>query len=199
MSISVFKKVLFIFSFWSLLMILEACGPDCNCPAVLPYFDFQASLLEVENTQIDAEMDLQFIMQPANIDYLATTKPCKAPMFSKTAFGCSCLWNGYDGMKYPLESFRMYSDANFNDTLLAGENLANYLEVYEGGGFDYTQAQTLEEAMATTYNAFLASEIETGFRLPIRPTADSVHHFRIELVKSNSDTVWVDVGEMKWL
>ena len=102
MSHSILKKVAIIFGFFAFLMILDACypDPDCDCPPVEDFFDFSEVIATSEIAQISGDTPFVFRLRPNDITYLSQVKtPCRSSWFSTTMYGCSCLWDGHEGMK----------------------------------------------------------------------------------------------------
>lgn len=187
-----FSKVTFLFTVYLTLNFAEACKKvDCECPSVLPYFDYKSLQVEA-NTNVSSGF-LRLDISADSVEYLASAK---RPEFSflSSAYACDCALEGYNGYKYGIQSLNIYADRDFNDTLPSGASL-NPIFFQSGGDvlvsmgmsdFQPYDFHRLESGIGplSVFTSEKPTELNTAFR------------FRIEIVKSSGDILAVETGDI---
>jgi len=191
-------KVLFIFSVFFFAMLLDACddnglGVDCNCPAVDPFFDFDYLGFLNYDLEIDSTEFFEFEISPTGLEFFANV--CKKNHFSFSLMpelmACSCIGNGFEGMKFPIESLTLTSNANWSEELVAGEDLSDLLFVNLNGNLESTNTFLGDPFLLTVYTTTL-------LQISDRPSGDNEHVLTLVLNKTNGESVVLELPKVTW-
>ena len=190
------KKIFWVFGLMGFVLLLDACnGIDCNCGPYIPFFDFDEVDVFTEIDTVKANQNFEFRLLPLDLEFFAELpeRPCRKPLFIATANACSCIVDGNDGMKFPVEEISLTSNSNWADSLTAGTDLSDLLllDVRMIGDFKPANEQFDEQYFFNAYSFSI-------FRIEERPTADSLHVLTLEFTKSNNEKIIVELPEMVW-
>ncbi len=196
---SKFKKLILLSLLYPILLVIDGCIM-CKCPDVVPFFDY-------ENVDIISNQDsllanngeiFEMSLLPQDVNYLV----CK-PGFSlgliNSALACSCIYNGFEGAKFPTTSLNIFANRSFHDSIPVTENLNDLfqIEYYENGEnkLKPLASASLEEI------AFLADFQPLDLFLEASPDSmalDEPFIFKVEITKSNGEIVEGFSPEIKW-
>lgn len=193
-----FSKIALLFAFYAALHFVEACSKnkdvDCACPDVLPFFDYRA--LKVGVSSPSPSFGFSLFIEADSVEYLAAATKRKDFSIMSSAWACSCLWEGHEGPKHNIQNLNIYADRDFNDTLPAGASL--------NGVFFHVSGDALQ-VMSPDYQHAGFWKFDTGIR-PIKvgtfekPKELAVPFiFKIEVVKTNGDTLSTETGQVYFL
>lgn len=192
------KKVGFIFCLSAFLVLVDAChGANCDCPTITKeFFDFQSTSIEVEQNNVLSGTVARISVVLEDLEFLVEgeTPACRQSWFINSAFACSCLEEGNEGLKFPVTDIRVFSNADYSEEISAGQLLddivtVNLLESIEQGALSSVE----DKNRMFTRN----SEIQLYFYTP--PTVDSTHTFTVEIVKGNGTIVSSEASVITWL
>lgn len=188
------NKVLVLVALYLVFMLAEACdgGIDCDCPPILPYFtvgSYELTSLDNELTEGDVmllDLDLD------DLEYVAQAAPCvpKTTWFSTSMYGCSCVGDGYMGLKDELIAIDMFSDKDFDAAHPAGY-LLNDLVLSDQYG-----TQTLKELIQNGSIQYFINSYNTDnlrFKMEARPEELGTHNFTMEIHFQSGDFVSLEV------
>ena len=203
---SFLKKVAFLFCFGAFLILVDAChGSNCNCPEITKhFFDFQSTSIEVRRHSIDIEQNnipsgfrASIDINLEGIEFLVNAEipSCRRPWFINSAFACSCIGEGHEGLKFPVTDIRVFSNANYSEEINAGDLLTDIVRVQNPNTGEEDLLSNIED------KSRLFSSYEEGVRIFIDtpPTVDSTHTLTIEIVKENGVTHTAESMPITWL
>lgn len=183
----------------AVVIILAACndGIDCNCPTPIPFFDFESIQLNGSDFEIEESEVLEFRVLLEGIEFLALENK-KSWDFSfslmPTVMACSCLEDGFDGLKFPIESISLISNADWNEDLPAGEDLSEFLLSNY-----YTADEFVQVSTVINESYFLFPDIDTRVQIQERPSKDQTHTLTLTFTKSNGEIISQFLDEVTWL
>ncbi|HLP92466.1 MAG TPA: hypothetical protein VK168_00435 [Saprospiraceae bacterium] len=187
------QKIVLILFLFAALHLAEACI-DCGCGHVLPFFDYQALVLDTPETEIAS--DFKVNIKADSVSYLAVTEPRLHFHLSSSAWACSCNFSGDSGPKYAIDKLNIYADRAFNDTLPAGASLNTLFWALNG------DAVTLLQKDAANHNFWAFGDSEESISAIELLTHEKPKElnvpftFRVEIVKSNGTTLSAETGEI---
>jgi hypothetical protein len=120
------KKIIIVLALTIGVWAFEACL-DCNCGAVLPYFEYSALFTETFINYGDNK--LRIAVYPGEVNYIVEAPSLGLPGFCTAAYGCSCIDPGHLGAKYPLDSICITANRDFAADFPAGTPLNAYFKV----------------------------------------------------------------------
>lgn len=189
-------KVFLIVVVFNLTAIVQSgCFNPCNCPPPIPFFDYSAfsafagfeteTLLAI-NLYLEEYDFLAFHRNPENLN----------PGFSfyNSAMACSCIPDGNDGPKYPIESIDIFSDKVFKDGISESTNLNSYFEVR---GLDYEPVFPADGDIMVDFSVYNSPSL----RLTTEENPDDLtqnYTFEIRITKSNGETLVSFSNPVKW-
>ena len=173
------KKTLVAIIFLNFLCLFNSC----ECPPER-YFDYKS--LKVE-ASLDSRLCLR--VSPAEIEYLA--KNTTSTGFGGYAYATSVCEKGYDGEKYPVVNVQVYSNSDFNENYLAGNDLIDLIKVY---------CYRDEVSVLDFFKSFSIGEKVNPWFLFVeeKPTISKKHTFIVEFEKSNGEIVSGISQEIAW-
>lgn len=186
MSTSILKKVLILFCVSYALTLFNACEDDlnCNCPPVVDFFDFGSMEFSTTSNQVSPQEEVRLFLEPQDLEFLAQAAPdrsCKRPWFINTAFACSCIPNGWEGLKFSIENLTITSDADFAEQAPAGTDLSTVFEVRDPQTNETVPLQSVQDKSTLFF-----PEEGVIFTLLTPPSADQIHTFTIEIEKNGA-------------
>ena len=204
---SFLKKVSFIFCLAAFLLILDAChGSNCNCPEITKhFFDFQSTNLDVRRHSIDIPQNnipngavANIYIELEDIEFLVDAKTetpaCRRPWFINSAFACSCIEEGNEGLKFAVTDIRVFSDADYSDEISAGELLNDIITVNRPESVEQGPLSSVEDKNKMFYTY---GQIHLSFETP--PSVDSTHTITVEIEKENGTTIISETMPITWL
>jgi len=206
MNKSFLKRVGLIFCLGAFLILADAChGIDCDCPEITKhFFDFQSTSIEVQRHSIDVPQNsipsgerVNIEVNLGEIEFLvqAETPTCRQPWFINSAFACSCIGEGEEGLKFPVTDIRVFSDANYSEEISAGDLLTDIIKVQN----PITGEEDLLANLEDKNRLFSPYDESMRIFIDAPPTVDSTHTFTIEIVKDNGTTVTAESMPVIWL
>lgn len=195
MQTSIFRKIGILFLAFIGLIILDACnGIDCTCPEVEDFFDFQSMDYRTDDNEVAVNDRWTSFLLTEDIEFLGEVVPaCNSSWLFNSAFACSCIEPGWEGLKFGIESFEIASDADFNTTTVAGTVLNDLFLVRNP---QTGQEEFLSDVEDKT--SLFLPEQELEFFLDVRPTEAATHTFTITLTKSNGETIIATSEPVTW-
>jgi len=203
---SFLKKVGLLFCLGAFLILADAChGINCNCPEITKhFFDFQSTSIEVQRHSIDVPQNnipsgerVNISIDLENIEFLVQeeTTTCRRPWFIDSAFACSCIGEGNDGLKFPVTDIRVFSNADYSDEISAGDLLVDIIKVQDPSTGEETLLSNVEDKspLFSVYSQNVRIFIDTP------PTVDSTHTLTIEIIKENGVTLTAESMPIIWL
>jgi hypothetical protein len=191
-------KIAFLFALYAALHVAEACSKnddiDCACPDVLPFFDYKALKVGANTPTVSLNLDMR--IEADSVEYLAAAPVRNDFGIISSAWACSCLWDGHDGPKHTIQSLNIYADRDFNDTLPAGASL-NSLFYQHGGDVLYFMSPDFQPNDFWKFDSGIRPIEVTTFEKPKQLAVP--FRFKIEVVKTNGDTLRVETGEIYFL
>ena len=179
------RKSLVIIIFCNFLSLFNSC----KCPPER-YFDYKSLNVMAEKTFITLNDRLLLRIGFVEIEYLATNTP--RVRFGGYAYATSVCEKGYDGEKYPVVNIRVYSNSDFNENYLAGEDLTDIIKVYGNNSKG-------EYVLDFLKNLSFDNLINTRFLfIEERPIISKKHTFTVEFEKSNGEIVSGISQEIVW-
>ncbi len=180
------------------LMMMSCDGIDCNCGEQIPFFDF--GKIEFRSTEptdsivgLSDVYDFELILE--DVEYLANDDHNFHYDFSlfPSAYACTCIENGWEGLKFPLDGFKLTSNNNWADTLLAGADLGHLLltDIFENEDYKPVSDLLEEERLLSPYDF-------NRFRITDRPRQDMEHILTLEFQKSNGVNVSIELPAAEW-
>lgn len=203
---SLLKKIGLIFCLGTFLILVDAChGANCNCPEITKhFFDFQSTSIEVQRHSIDIPQNsipsgerVNITVNLEGIEFLVQeeTSTCRRPWFINSAFACSCIGEGNDGLKFPVTDIRVFSNADYSEEINAGDLLSDIVKVNNPNTWEEDLLSNVEDKnlLFSVYNEGVRVFIDTP------PTVDSTHTLTIEIVKENGVTLTAESMPIIWL
>ncbi len=203
---SFLKKVGFILCFGAFLILVDAChGSDCNCPEITKnFFDFQSTSIDVQRHSIDIPQNsipngerVNISIDLQGIEFLvqAETPTCRRPWFINSAFACTCIGEGNNGLKFPVTDIRVFSNANYSEEISAGDLLSDIIRITNPNTGEEELLSDVEDknSLFSPYSENVRIFIDTP------PTVDSTHTLTIEIVKENGVTLTAESMPIIWL
>lgn len=197
MNTSILKKVLILFCVSYVFTLFNACEDDlnCNCPPVVNFFDFGNMAFSTASNQVSPQEEVRLFLELQDLNFLAQAvplKPCKRPWFISTAFACSCIPDGWDGLKFPIEKLTIISDADFAEEAPAGTDLSEIFKVRNPQMSETVPLQSIQDK-----SILFRPEEDIIFTLLSPPSADQIHTFTIEIEK-NGTTLQASTNAVTW-
>ena len=177
------KKTLVIILFLNFLCVFNSC----ECPPER-YFDYKKLDVTTEKTFIPLNDRLLLHIDFAEVEYLVAAPRVGVGGY---AYATSVCEKGYDGEKYPVVNIRIYSNSDFNNNYLAGNDLTDLIKINVVRDGKYV-LDFLKNCQIDRYT-------NTGFLfIEERPTISKKHSFTVEFEKSNGEIVSGISQEIIW-
>lgn len=193
-------KVLAALSFYFFLLVIDGCT-DCGCPDIsLTFFDYRKIEVSVEDEVLNSNDDLAFQFALDSIYFLALkNESCWNLGLINTALACSCNEPGDGGWKFPIQQIDIFSNKDFNSTLLANTSLNSIMTV-----FNSSQSTPLADANQEDFRRLeFTRDISSSSHFKIFTTeqADELnvpHIFTIQFTKSNGEIISTQTPPITW-
>ena len=162
---------------------------NCQCPPER-YFDYKTLKVEAQKETIPQGERLMLRISPDEVYYLAEQS---ANVFSPVgcAYATSVCEKGYDGEKYSITSVHVYSDSDFDDTHLVGEELTDLIKAYgrdSMGNYIFDYLENFSFADVNPWYLYMED----------RPTLSQSHILTIQFEKSNGEVASGMSGRIVW-
>lgn len=179
------------------LFLIDACiGIDCNCPPdVKDFFDYSEAELRSESTLLARESGWFGFYEIQDPEFIAdaAVPSCRGSWLFGSAWACSCIEAGSEGLKFPVVEINIYSNADYTASIAAGESLNTIVEVRNP---QTGEQQRLSDTADINELFTIYSDIR--FSVPEAPSADTIHTFTVEVIKSDGDTITTVSEEITW-
>ena len=188
-------KIAFLFGLYIVLHYVAACScKDCNCPNVLPFFDYGALKITTNNPAVDQVLKIDIRLD--SLFFLVETSRRRGSGFITSATAgcdvCDCDFNGSGGDKFPIVSIDVFANRDFSDQLPQDSSLISLFEV------NWVDIAT--DAPRTVYGPLFGR-----FDRPTRLTTASLPQnldqpflFTIRIIKSDGTTITAQTGEVRF-
>ncbi|MDH5379675.1 MAG: hypothetical protein OEW75_02415 [Cyclobacteriaceae bacterium] len=179
------KKFLALILIYSSAVLVSCFNGVCDD---FRYFDFKGIEFDLYKEEILPEDSLEFRIISTDGYFLGMSNP-KSFLFNQ-AFALSCEV-GTDGLKYPIESFVVTSNSDFNSNYMAGTPLNDLIMLNAWIGPHQFEYITLNEAD-------ISKNYETYMYISEAPTLSQQHELTISLTKSNGEQYLAKTGLIQW-
>jgi len=189
------KRLFFTFKLLAVLLVVDACLKCKGDP--LPYYDFSALRInywESGRQEILIGETFTFVVYLDDIKYLASDET-GINFVSRAWAREECPSDGYQGIKYPLDSIRVESSTNWDTNYSAGMSLNEfvYLEQWwSNAGADTVTLSDLGGIPMLQYTG-------VAFQIRTSPSEDLEHVFQLTYYKSNGETVEGFTDTITWV
>ncbi len=194
---SFFSKFFIILSCISLAFLFDACddGLDCNCPEITKaYLDFSSLIFSTDQQSVSPLDDgYAFELIPENLEFIVQKDEMRTKGFQliAPAMACSCVEEGYLGMKFPISDFNLKSNADWSEELPAGSDLSELLKVRHYSNPTPLMSFDNWEYLFDGYSSarFLIDDV---------PTSSDTHQFTLTFTKTNGETIAIATENVTW-
>ena len=127
------RTILVFLSLVGSSILFSGC-PLCDCPDVVPYTRWNSYMIRPDQAGYPTEADsLNFTLEVMEMQYLAQAQT--APSYKgDAAMACSCIDDGWNGFKYPLDSVVFRTSSEWNTDFPAGSSLGDITQIYTYNG-----------------------------------------------------------------
>ena len=186
------KRLYFTVKLLAVLLVVDACL-KCN-DDVLPYFDYQELTMHYRNgKEIYVGRDFVLSVRLDGFNYLAENNSFgMIPTMMATQ---PCTRNGYDGVKYPLDSVRIISESDWDPDHPAGNSLNDVFYVEQW--WDYDGEEYIQ--LGSNQGIPLVEAGSTVFQARTFPAQSLEHVFHLTYYKSNGELVEGVTDTITWV
>lgn len=175
------RSLLLVFAY-TLLVFLDGCWFGCRCPQAQPFYDFGSAQL-ISSVYLQGQYrQIELQVEGGNYSFSDCTPQPTGGLGLATAYACSCLEPGMEGLRFPITTVNVYSLQDYNDSLTAGMPLNSIMSYSPLGG---EENELNQDTLQSEYFLHLAM-------YTLADPTSTPQNFWVEMIKSNGETVLTD-------
>ncbi|MEL7120083.1 MAG: hypothetical protein AAFO07_11600 [Bacteroidota bacterium] len=180
------KKISSILILQIILQLLFSC-----CRSV-QYYDYSQMEVITPDEQISITEELLIELKPLDLRFIGYKTGQFGFSFSM-AINCDEGWNG---MKFPITSIEVISNANFDSIHQAGDSMNDYFLFKRFLSSDQFEYISIEDLLTDAPEGVNVDHVD--LILQKRPNLARTHQFTITLTKSNGTTISLETNPISW-
>lgn len=198
-------KIFTILSLYGFALFLEACiSTNCSCPEIefefIDYAGFEVSFLAPEiDTNTNRVLEIELLADSIHF-VVQNCRPANTLGLITTAYGCSCLPEGFRGDKFPILAIDIFANRPFKTGYQTRTNLNHIFEIVAPDEFGNPVFQIINEVnqFPRVFNFAERLTFRTE-EIPDSTGMDVPYTFEIVVTRSDGSVLTVTTGEVRWL
>lgn len=196
-------KLVFVFVAYLGLMVIDGCDTSddgCSCPTVeFPFFDYKTVALLPGNNRIDAIENLEIVLRPEEIDFIACKQKFSLGLINK-AYACTCIGNGSEGDKFAIKKIEVFADQSFKDGIAANENISHLFQFETEDGLGNKEERELDSLGpdGLRFSEFQNITVFTTEK-PDKTGLDVPYSFTLKITKDNETVIESVISDIIFL